>query len=98
MTLMEAALHCEKARKNYAEKNNIKRDKYFYLLKMQEELGELSRRFLELNGSEKAKTTNLEELKKKFEEDCASVVRNALILALHFNVDLEKKLKEKFSL
>jgi hypothetical protein len=53
MNLREAALHCEKAWSQYAERFQIRRDDEFYLLKMQEELGELSRAFLELRGSEK---------------------------------------------
>jgi hypothetical protein len=66
------------------------------LLKMQEELGELSRAFLELRGSEKARKSSKEELEKKFGADIAVLVGNALILAEHFNVDLEATIKEKF--
>jgi hypothetical protein len=43
MNLKEAALHCEKAWSQFAEKFQIHRDDEFYLFKMQEELGELTR-------------------------------------------------------
>jgi NTP pyrophosphatase (non-canonical NTP hydrolase) len=96
MNLKEIALHCEKAWDQYAEKFQIHRDDEFYLLKMQEELGELSRAFLELRGSEKKRKSSPEELKKKFADDIAVLVGNALILAHHFNIDLETTIKSKF--
>jgi len=46
MTLEEAASHCESAWSSYAAKHGISREPdAFYLLKMQEELGELTRHF-----------------------------------------------------
>lgn len=63
---------------------------------MQEELGELTRSFLELRGSEKKRKTSEDELKNKFAGDVASIVGNALILAEHFDIDLEKIIKTKF--
>ena len=66
MNLKEAALHCDKAWSQYADKNQIRRYDEFYILKMQEELGELSRAFLELRGSEKTHQISEEKLKKNF--------------------------------
>ena len=63
---------------------------------MQEELGELTRAFLELRGSEKKRKPTMEELKKKFASDIAVLIGNALILAHHFYIDLESNIKEKF--
>ena len=80
----------------FAEKFDIRRDDEFYLFKMQEELGELTRAFLELRGSEKKATSNMDDLKKKLASDITSVVGNALILANHFEVDLEASIKAKF--
>jgi NTP pyrophosphatase (non-canonical NTP hydrolase) len=96
MDLKEIALHCEKAWSQYAEKFQIHRDDEFYLFKMQEELGELTRAFLELRGSEKKRKTTMDELKQKLASDIASLVGNALILAHHFDVDLESNIKFKF--
>lgn len=95
MDLKKAAEHCEKAWSAFADKHNIKRPDEFFLFKMQEELGELVRTFLEIRGCERRENAP-EELQKKFEGDCASLIGNALILALHFGVDIEKKIKEKF--
>src|SRR4051794_2693984 len=89
MNLKETALHCEKAWSQYAEKFQINRDDEFYLLKIQEELGELTRAFLEIRGSEKKRKSTIDELKRKFAGDIASLVGNSLILAHHFNIDLE---------
>lgn len=96
MNLKEVALHCKKAWSQYAKKFQIHRDDEFYLFKMQEELGELTRSFLELRGSEKKSKITEDDLKKKFASDVASLVGNALILALHFDVDLEANIKDKF--
>lgn len=96
MNLKEAGIHCKKAWDQYAEKFNIHRDDAFYLFKMQEELGELTRSFLELKGAEKKSRASEDELKKKFASDVASLVGNALILALHFGIDLESVIKDKF--
>lgn len=96
MNLKELAQHCEKAWSQYAKKNHIHRDDEFYLFKMQEELGELTRAFLELRGSEKKNKPSKEDLKKRFASDIASLVGNALILALYFDVDLETTIKAKF--
>lgn len=96
MDLKEIQLHCVKAWSQFAEKNQIHRDDPFYLFKMQEELGELTRAFLELRGSEKRRKTSMEDLKSRFASDVASLVGNALILAHHFDVDLETAIKAKF--
>ena len=96
MTLEEAANHCERAWSSYATKHGISREPdAFYLLKMQEELGELTRHFLEMNGNEHKSVTD-DKLKRKFAGDCASLVGNALVLARHFNVDLSSVIVEKF--
>ena len=98
MTLRDAADHCEAAWSAYASRHAIRRDNdQFYLLKVQEELGELARRYLEMTNAEH---THRDEpaLRHKFEGDCASLVGNALILARHFKVDLDKRIAEKFPL
>lgn len=96
MNLKEAAVHCDTAWGQFAKKFQINRDDEFYFLKMQEELGELSRSFLELRGSERKSESSIDELKNKFAGDIASLVGNALILAHHFDIDLEATIKRKF--
>jgi len=95
MKLNEAAAYCEAGWNAYAKAHGIERDDVFYLLKLQEELGELTRRFLELRKQESAVDTT--KLRDKFAGDCASIVGNALILARHFGVDLESQLRAKFA-
>ena len=95
MELSEAAKYCETGWNAYAKAHGIQRDDVFYLLKLQEELGELTRRFLELRKQESAADTG--KLRQKFAGDCASIVGNALILARHFEVDLETHIRAKFA-
>jgi len=96
MELNEAAEYCERGWNAYAMAHGIKRDDVFYLLKLQEELGELTRRFLELRKQESVGDAG--KLREKFAGDCASIVGNALILARHFAVDLETYIRTKFAL
>ena len=96
VTLEEAANHCERAWGSYATKHGIRREPDgFYLLKMQEELGELTRHFLEMHGNEHKSITD-DKLRRRFAGDCASLVGNALVLARHFKVDLSSMILEKF--
>src|SRR5215472_8356853 len=96
MTLKEAADHCETAWSAYAHRHGIRRDgDEFYLLKMQEELDELSRHWLEMTKGEHTREDE-PTLRPKYEGDCASLVGNALILARHFDVDLDQRIVEKF--
>ena len=95
MELNEAAEYCETGWNAYAKAHSIDRDDSFYLLKLQEELGELTRRFLELRRQESVVDSG--KLREKFAGDCASIVGNALILARHFAVDLETHIRAKFA-
>jgi len=96
MSLQQAADHCERAWAAYPQRNGLSRDlDAFYFLKLQEELGELTRRFLEMTGRETRDEAD-DALRSEFESDCASLVGNALILAQRFRVDLERRIVEKF--
>jgi hypothetical protein len=96
VTLEEAAKQCERAWSFYAIKHGIRRElDASFLLKSQEELGELTSYFLEMGGNEHKSLTD-DKLRHKFAGDCASLVGNALILARHFNVDLSSVIPEKF--
>ena len=96
MTLEQATDRCERAWAGYASRHGSQRDEdSFYLLKLQEELGELTRRFLEMTGREYPSKEG-GALRRKFEGDCASIVGNALILAKRFKVNLEERIAEKF--
>ena len=96
MELNEAAEYCETGWNAYATAHGIDRDDVFYLLKLQLELGELTRRFLELRQQESV--GDARKLREKFAGDCASIVGNALSLARHFTVDLDTHIRAKFAL
>lgn len=95
MEIREIAVHCEKAWSEYAQQQGIQRDDHFYFFKLQEELGELVRSYLELNAMER-KTCEDKKLQEKFHGDIASVIGNALILANHFHVNIENEIVKKF--
>jgi len=54
-------------------------------------------RYLEMTNAEHTRRDE-PALRRKFEEDCASLVGNALIPAKHFKVALDKRIIEKLPL
>ena len=98
MDINKLANHCSAAWQSFALKHGIHRPDEFYLLKLQEELGELTRSYMELKGMEKSKHNDDLAKIQQFHGDCASVIGNALIMGLHFKVDLVEKIQEKFPL
>jgi len=86
----------EKVSEKYAKPHSISRDDNWYILKLQEELGELIQAFLMMQGQARTKGKSTEEMREDFEKEVADVFGNVLLLARNFDVDLEKVIKEKW--
>ena len=86
----------EKVSQIYTKKFNIERDNNWFVLKLQEELGELIQSYLMVIGKARTKGKSEEELKDDFEKEVADVFCHVLLLAKYNNIDLEKKIKEKW--
>lgn len=80
----------------YATTFNIKRDKEWFILKLQEEIGELTKSYLMLSGKARMKGKALDEIQENFNEEVADVFCHILLLAKHYEVDLQKEIEEKW--
>ena len=80
----------------YADKVGIVRDKDWFVFKLQEELGELTQKYLMMTDRGRKKGLTDEEIRIGFEDEVADVFGQLLLLAKHFDVDLEKSLERKW--
>jgi NTP pyrophosphatase (non-canonical NTP hydrolase) len=80
----------------YSKKFKISRNKLWYLLKLQEEMGELTQAYLSMNGQGRHKNKTPQELKSDFENEVADVLCHVLLLAQSEGVDLKKAIDEKW--
>lgn len=86
----------EKVSQNYIKKFNIERNDDWFLLKLQEELGELTQSYLKLKGKAKTEGKSEAELKDAFAKETADVFCQVLLLAKHNDIDLEKEIEQKW--
>lgn len=86
----------EEISKMYAKKFNIRRDNNWFVLKLQEELGELTQSYLMMVGKARVKEKSEKELKDDFAKEVADVFCHILLLAEHNNIDIEKEVKKKW--
>lgn len=80
----------------YAERNDIARDDDWYLLKVQEELGELVAEYLKSTGRGRLKGADAGEVRQALEDEAADVLAMLLLFARHNGVDLEAALERKW--
>jgi NTP pyrophosphatase (non-canonical NTP hydrolase) len=79
------------------EKNcNIKRDDDWYILKLQEELGELTQNYLSYTLRGRNRNLTQEELKKNISNEVADLLGQVLLFANHHNIDIEKAMEDKW--
>lgn len=82
--------------KEYADKFAFERDSDWFVLKLQEELGELIQSYLMVEGKARQKGKNKEEIRDEFENEVADVLAHTLLLAKHFHVDLDRVFEGKW--
>lgn len=80
----------------YAGKHEIDRDDTWFLLKLQEEIGELTQVFLMKAGQARDKGRSPDQLESDFRSEIADVFCHVLLLARHHGVDLEAEVKQKW--
>jgi len=80
----------------YAERNEIARDDDWYLLKLQEELGELTAEYLRSSGRGRMKGAEAAEVRVALEEEAADVLAMLLLFARNNHIDLDAALQRKW--
>ena len=80
----------------YADKFNIHRDDDWFVLKIQEELGELSAVHLKLTQRARIGENSKVELNKNLQDEMADVVAMTLLFAQHRGIDIQNTIEEKW--
>jgi NTP pyrophosphatase (non-canonical NTP hydrolase) len=80
----------------YAERFGIDRDDNWFVLKLHEEVGELTQAFLMRAGQARAKGLSPAELEREFRAELSDVLAQVLIMARHFDVDVQGELERKW--
>lgn len=96
MNLKEISDQLGKVSDLYAQKFSIRRDEDWFVLKMQEELGELTAAHLKLTQRARLGTQTQAELEKNLQDEIADVLALTLLYAKFRGVDAEQALKNKW--
>ncbi|MEZ4741075.1 MAG: pyrophosphatase [Bdellovibrionota bacterium] len=86
----------ESISKVYAMKHGIERSSDWFLLKLQEELGELTQAHLKVSGRARKKDLSDSEIKAALAAEAADVLCHVLLYAMHHNIDLNKAVEKKW--
>ncbi|MGI5493157.1 pyrophosphatase [Microtetraspora malaysiensis] len=96
MNLRQLTEEVEAVSKLYAAKHGIERDDTWFLLKLQEEIGELTQVFLMRSGQARRKGRSADGLEAQFRAELADVLCQVLVMARHHGVDLETEIERKW--
>lgn len=96
MDMQELITKIEAVSQKYSKQYKIKRSPSWFLLKLQEEVGELTQSYLMMTGRGRAKNKSKNILRADFEQEIADVFCHVLLLAHSNQVDLEKAVDDKW--
>jgi NTP pyrophosphatase (non-canonical NTP hydrolase) len=80
----------------YCVANGLVRDTDWFILKLQEEVGELSQAWNRLSGRAKRKGQSSEELRQDLEDEAADVLGHVFLLAEAEGLDLRAAIERKW--
>jgi NTP pyrophosphatase (non-canonical NTP hydrolase) len=80
----------------YAERNDIRRDDDWYVIKLQEELGELTAEHLRATGRGRLKGADAGVVRAALEDETADLLASLLLFARHNRIDLDAALQRKW--
>jgi NTP pyrophosphatase (non-canonical NTP hydrolase) len=96
MDLRQLSEEVETVSRMYAERHGFTRDPTWLLLKLQEEVGELTQAFLRKTGQGRSKGLTSDEVQSAFRAELADVLGHVLLLARHENIDLQAEVEAKW--
>ena len=96
MDITELSERAERISERYGEYLGIERDGDWFLLKLQEELGELTQSYLQVTGRARTKGLTDDEIREAFEFEFADVLCQLLLLARHHAVDVPAAIERKW--
>lgn len=86
----------EAVSRSYARRHGIEQDATWFLLKLQEEVGELTQAFLMRTGQARDKGLSEQEIDERFRAELADVLCQVLVLARCHGVDLAAEVDRKW--
>ena len=87
---------CEEVSSTYASRNSIERTQDWFLFKLQEELGELTKSYVNYKGLGRKTEKTADQLKQDLSDELVDVLGHVLLFAKHNQIDLEKALQDKW--
>jgi len=96
MDIKQLSEEVEQVSQIYAEKFHIERDATWFILKLQEEVGELVQSYLMMTGKARTKGKSPEEIQSEYHKEVADVLCQTLLLARFHGIDLDKEIEEKW--
>ncbi|MEI8411632.1 MULTISPECIES: pyrophosphatase [unclassified Kribbella] len=96
MDITELSERLEKLSVRYGEVLGFERDPDWFLLKLQEEMGELTQAYLQHTGRARAKGSTPDQIRAGFHQEFADVFCQLLLFARHHNVDLPAEIDRKW--
>ena len=94
--LNDLAEKFERSSRTYADANHIERDADWFLLKLQEEMGELTQAWNRLTGRGRAKGRSPEDMQRDLADETADVLGHLLLFARHNDLDLAAAIERKW--
>jgi len=95
-SLISLAARFEQASQKYAADNGISRTTEWFVLKMQEELGELTQLWMKWAGHGRRKGRSEEDLHHDMSDEAADLLGHVLLFAHQNGIDLEAAIKRKW--
>lgn len=96
MELEHCSHQVEEVSRAYAQRNGIRRDGSWFMLKLHEEVGELTQAYLMKVGQARDKGLTSAQIDNNFAAELADVLGQVLLLARHHGVDLESAITSKW--
>jgi NTP pyrophosphatase (non-canonical NTP hydrolase) len=90
------ALQFEQASQSYAEANGVRRDADWFVLKLQEELGELTQVWMKLTGRGRLRGKTEAELTEALADETADLLGHILLFAHARGIDLDAAIERKW--
>lgn len=94
--LIELAGQFEEASKRYAAANGITRNDDWFILKLQEELGELTQVWMKLTERGRKRGLSESELREALADETADVLGHILLFAMRNGIDLAPAITRKW--
>ena len=96
MNLEQLGVEVEAVSEIYASRHGIERSPEWLVLKLQEEVGELTQAFLMKTGQSRAKGKSESELHASLEQELADVLAQTLILGQHYGINMQQAVERKW--